>query len=69
MPDNNILFEEEDRRNRESTSSNHLIWGMTTGLLLGTAVGILVFDSVGAGIGVGIVVGALLAIIFRPRRT
>lgn len=49
----------------EPRSSNHVIWGMTIGVLLGTALGFTVFDSGGVGVAIGIVLGMVLSIGLR----
>lgn len=52
----------------EPKSSNHIIWGMTAGLLIGTALAFLVFDNVAVGIAIGMVIGAILAtLLYRLR--
>ena len=58
--------ESEGRRGSETEppTSNHVIWGMTLGIAVGTALGFIVFDSVGVGVAVGIVLGFVLSMGF-----
>ena len=68
MPDNSLKHAADNRERNRPPSSNHVIWGMTAGLLLGTALGFIVFDNVAIGVAIGIVIGAGLSMAFRPGR-
>lgn len=49
-------------------TTNHVIWGMTAGILIGTVIGLLVLDNALVGVGIGIVIGAILStILYRLR--
>lgn len=65
--DRSFTSDQDDQRTRDTNSFNHLIWGMTIGVLVGSAVGAFLLDSVGVGVGIGIVLGVVFAIAFRPR--
>lgn len=68
MPDNSLKHAADNRERNRPPSSNHVIWGMTAGLLLGTALGFIVFDNLAIGIAIGIVIGAGLSMAFRAGR-
>lgn len=59
--------EQSNQEQSEPPASNHVIWGMTAGLLLGTALGFLVFDQVAIGVAIGIGIGAALAMFLKGR--
>lgn len=69
MKDTSLQNAADNRERHEPPSSNHVIWGMTAGLLLGTVLGFFVFDNVAIGIAIGIGIGAGLSIAFLVGRS
>ena len=67
MSQNNSTTRNNDQRDGEPRSINHIIWGMTAGLLLGTALGILVIGEVGVGVALAIIFGAVFTIALKGR--
>lgn len=67
MTSSQLPPEQNNKEQTEPSSSNHVIWGMTIGLLLGTALGFMVFDNVAVGVAIGIGIGAALAMILKGR--
>lgn len=65
MHDNSLKHAAENRERNKPPSSNHVIWGMTLGILIGTAIGFIVFDNPAIGVAIGIVLGAVLSFGFR----
>ncbi len=61
-------YQEPDGRpgeQRQPPTTNHVIWGMTAGILIGTAIGFILWENPAVGVAIGIVIGFVLTLIFR----
>lgn len=64
MTDKRTQSDSPATQRSEPRNSNHVIWGMTLGVLIGTALGFIVFDNGGVGVAIGIVLGFVLSVGF-----
>ena len=55
----------DQRNEQEPLNSNHVIWGMTIGVVLGSIVGLVFFDNGAVGVVIGVVLGFILSIGLR----